>query len=117
MNLTLAQYLDYEQRRKHARFKAQDSRTTSELESDSGHAPLGQKKVQGQAGPGFLVRTTSIRKRLLDEDNLCAKYSTDLLRYCGAIPDDSPQQVKIETSQRKAEKGEEEHTLIEVYNL
>lgn len=63
------------------------------------------------------MRVTSVRKCLLDEDNLCEKYHVDCLRYSGIIPDDSPDKVRIETTQRKAAKGEEEHTLIEVFAL
>ena len=63
------------------------------------------------------MRVTSIRKRLADEDGLCEKYFVDLCRYAGIIPDDAPGVCKIQTGQRKAEKGEEEHTLIEIFNL
>jgi len=87
------------------------------LEPDPGHAPLETKEVQGSTGAGFLVRITSIRKRLLDEDNLCAKYHCDLLRYAGVIPDDAPGICKIQTTQRKAGKEETEHTIIEVLKI
>src|SRR5262245_9440283 len=47
----------------------------------------------------YRVRVTSFRRRLFDEDNLCAKFHVDALRYFGLIPDDSPKVCKIETSQ------------------
>ena len=84
------------------------------VERDSSHAPLAAEEVQRPIGARFLVRITSVRKRLLDEDNLCEKYHVDLCRYAGVIPDDAPDKVKIEVSQRKAQKGERESVFLEV---
>jgi hypothetical protein len=117
VRLSLAQYLELEARRKLARNPVKDSGEVAKLESDSSLPSLDSEKVQRPTGKRFLVRVESVRKRLLDPDNLCEKYHVDLLRYCGAIPGDTPQQIDLETSQRKAEKGEEEHTLIEVYRI
>ncbi len=64
-----------------------------------------------------LVRVTSVRSRLIDEDNLCEKYVVDCCRYAGLIPEDSPGTTKIEVAQRKAGKGEEEHTEVEIRYL
>lgn len=94
-----------------------NSRKTAKLESNSGNAALDSKKVQGQSGQKFLVRITSFRKRLLDEDNLCEKYHVDLCRYAGVLPDDAPGEVKIEVCQKKTGKEEPEKTLIEVFEL
>lgn len=58
-----------------------------------------------------------MRVRLLDEDNLCEKYHVDCCRYAGLIPDDAPSQVRIQTLQRKARRGEAEHTQVEIYQL
>jgi hypothetical protein len=80
----------------------------------SSDAALGAAQVQGGTGNRILVRIESVRKRLLDEDNLVSKYHTDLCRYSGLIPSDAPGVCKIETSQRKAEKGEEERTEITI---
>jgi hypothetical protein len=79
-----------------------------------GNATLGAAQVQSGTGDRILVRIESIRKRLLDEDNLVSKYHTDLCRYAGLIPSDAPGICKIETTQRKAAKGEAEHTLITI---
>ena len=78
------------------------------------NAALVEAQVQGRTGDRILVRIESIRKRLLDEDNLVSKYHTDLCRYSGLIPSDAPGVCKIETTQRKAEKGEEERTEITI---
>jgi len=76
------------------------------------NAALVAAQVQSRTGDRILIRIESVRKRLLDEDNLVSKYHTDLCRYSGLLPSDAPGVCKIETSQRKAEKGEEEHTEI-----
>lgn len=65
----------------------------------------------------FLVRVTSVRRRLIDEDNLCEKYAVDCCRYAGLLPGDGPGQTKIEVIQRKASKEEEECTVIEIFQL
>ena len=87
------------------------------LERDPGHGGVGKVPVQRGLGRRFLVRVEAIRKRLLDEDNLCAKYHVDLCRYAGALPDDAPGTAHIEISQRKAEPKEEESTEIEIYEI
>jgi len=92
-------------------------RKAAKLESDFGDAPLEKKTLQGQCGPRFLVRVTSIRARLCDEDNLCEKFHVDLCRYAGVIPDDAPGEVKIEVCQKKAGKKEREETIVEVFEL
>lgn len=79
--------------------------------------PLVQKEDQGGGSAQFWVRIESIRKRLLDPDNLCPKYHIDCLRYAGVLPDDTAETVRIETVQRKPKKGEEEGTLIHVWRI
>ena len=83
-------------------------------ERTAGNAALVETQVQSRTGDRILVRIESVRKRLLDEDNLVSKYHTDLCRYSGLIPSDAPGVCKIETTQRKAEKGEEERTEITI---
>jgi len=99
-------------------FLARNTGKAPKLERDIGDAPLEKKKVQRRASQKFLIRVTSIRKRLIDEDNLCEKYAVDLCRYAsgGAFGDEAGE-TKIETTQRKAEKGEEEKVIIEIYEL
>ena len=83
------------------------------------HEPLSE--VEGKEGDPsrLLVCIESVRKnRLLDTDNLYggAKFYCDFLRYCGAIPDDTEDQIELKVTQRKAKKGEEEKTIIEVWD-
>lgn len=78
-------------------------------------------EVEGKEGDPsrLLVCIESVRKhKLLDTDNLYggAKFYCDFLRYCGAIPDDTEDQIELKVTQRKAKKGEEEKTIIEVWD-
>jgi len=76
---------------------------------------MGAVQVQKAIGGSFLVRVTSYRRRLLDEDNLCEKFHVDLCRYAGIIPSDAPGQTKIEVSQKKVGSKEAEFVRIEIY--
>lgn len=96
---------------------ADRARTLAELERDSRDAALVKAQAQRLDTGKFLVRVTSVRKFLLDEDNLCEKYAVDCLRYSGIIPSDGPRKTKIEVCQRKADKGEAEHVIIEVFQI
>lgn len=70
---------------------------------------------EGRRSSRLHLRIVSVRKRLIDPDNIVAKWTIDALRYAGIIRDDSAKEITVELSQRKAAKGEEEHTLIEVW--
>jgi hypothetical protein len=100
-----------------ANLSADDAGPIAKLERNPGNAPLAAKEVQRPTGNEFLVRIVSRRKRLLDQDNLCEKYIVDLLRYCGAITDDSPEQTQIQVAQTKCRKGEAEEITIEVFRV
>ena len=101
-------------RKQNANHNPNDTGKAAILERTPGNAALVETQVQSRTGDRILVRIESVRKRLLDEDNLVSKYHTDLCRYSGLIPSDAPGVCKIETSQRKAEKGEEERTEITI---
>ena len=87
---------------------------TAELEPDPCHEPLAKEQVQEKAGAKFLVRITSFRRRLLDEDNLCEKFAVDVCRYAGALPSDSPDVAKIEVTQVKVGSKERECVRIQI---
>lgn len=89
----------------------------SEPERSAGDAALGegQKKVGDTASR--LVRITSRRKRLLDEDNLVPKLAVDCLRYAGLLSGDEAGKTHIECRQEKIGKEEREETLIEIFSL
>lgn len=87
------------------------------MEHGAGTLALAEDQVEEANRPRFLVRVVSVRKRLLDEDNLCEKFHVDLCRYAGALHLDSPDRCHIQTTQRKAAKGESEHTEITVFKL
>lgn len=94
--------------------KAGNPRKAAKLESNSSDAPLGAEEIQRPISQRFLVRVTSRRRRLLDQDNLCEKYVVDLCRYAGIIPSDAPGETAIEVRQQKSKA---EKILIEVFGL
>lgn len=94
-----------------------DTGTPTKLERSAGAGALGTRKTKEADSKRFLVRVTSVRTRLLDEDNLCEKYHVDLCRYAGIIHSDDPGKTRIETTQRKAKKGEGEHVTVEIFEL
>jgi hypothetical protein len=95
--------------------KDQDRRSPprAELECSAGHAPVEPLQTQAQDPGKHIVRVTSYRARLLDEDNLAEKWHVDALRYAGCIPDDAPAQTHIEVSQVKVAK-KDQRTEIEI---
>lgn len=76
--------------------------------------PLAEKEAQDSHTGRFLVRVTSFRRRLLDQDNLCEKYHVDCCRYAGLLPADSPDRAEIKVGQIKVKSKDEEKTLIEI---
>lgn len=95
--------------------RAKGSRKTAKLERPSGNGTLGTNQGQ-EAGSGRLhIRFESVRKRLLDPDNIAEKWLLDALRFSGVLQGDEPDKITLETTQRKCEKGEEEHTLIQIF--
>lgn len=88
---------------------------------DSLQKPVGNNGNEEKSSAGhatrYVVRYQDVRKRLLDTDNATGKWHCDFLRRAGVIPDDHPGICTIEMSQRKCEKGEEPHCLIQVYRL
>jgi hypothetical protein len=86
----------------------------AKLERNSGNGPLAKSEAEKGNPERVLVRVTSVRKRLIDEDNLAEKYHVDCCRYAGLIHGDEPSKTKIEVCQRKAAKDEAEHTIIEI---
>jgi len=95
----------------------ESSRKNAIVERVTGDGTLGPRKVEKRHTAKFLVRITSFRRRLLDEDNLAEKYHVDCCRYAGLIPSDAPGCAKIETAQKKVGMKEDEYTLIEIDNL
>lgn len=87
------------------------------VERDLRDGPLAAGKAES-ADPGkFLVRVTSYRRRLIDEDNLCEKYHVDCCRYAGILPGDSAAEAHIETRQEKVRSKAEERTEICIERL
>lgn len=102
-------------RRRNPHLYTEGSRQDSKLELFVGPVPLGTPPGESSPTGPVRIRFISVRKRLCDPDNLSVKWLLDCLRYCGAIAGDEPEKIILETGQRKAEKGEDEHTLIQIY--
>ena len=78
---------------------------------------LRPRKGKGASAGLFLVRITSRRRRLLDEDNLAEKYHVDCCRYAGVLPSDAAGKAQIETRQEKVGCAEDECTVIEILQV
>src|SRR5262245_14699047 len=72
------------------------ARESAELEPTSRDASPPPVRTEEARSARYLVRFTDYRFRLLDEDNSCAKFHCDALRYCGLLPSDAPNRCKIE---------------------
>lgn len=97
--------------------QAVDKSTAPVMERDLRNGSLAAGKAQRNDTGKFLVRVTSFRRRLLDEDNLCEKYHVDCCRYAGLIPGDAPGTTKIETSQKKVGSKAEERTEVTIERM
>lgn len=77
-------------------------------------------EVEGKEGDSsrLLVLIESVRGKLLDTDNLYggAKFYCDFLRFCGCLKEDTEAEIELKVTQRKKKKGEEEKTIIEVWD-
>lgn len=78
---------------------------------------LAKGKAKGADTARFLIRVTSFRVRLLDEDNACEKYHVDCCRYAGLVPGDSPATTQIKTGQEKVRSKGEERTEIVIERI
>lgn len=67
---------------------------------------------EGKGASRVVIRLTSYRKRLLDDDNHCQKLLVDSLRYSSQIHDDGPHATRIETAQEQS--TESEFTVIQI---
>jgi hypothetical protein len=66
-----------------------------------------------EGAPRIAVRIVAYRAKLLDPDNLTAKFLIDGLRYAGALPGDSPEQIEYAIGQVLCQK-DEERTEIQI---
>lgn len=87
------------------------------VESAPVNVGMGAAPVQAPSGSRFRVCLCSVRNRLLDEDNLSAKYLVDQLRYSGIIPNDNPALTSISVTQKKCVEGEPEHVAITIERI
>ena len=86
----------------------------TKLERAACDEPLATGKGKKEASGRVHFKFVSVRKRLIDPDNVSVKWLLDCCRRIGIVAGDEHDKVTIETAQRKAENGEEEHTIIEI---
>ena len=86
--------------------------TLPELERDSSPGTLATNEGEEIGAGRVHLRIVSIRKRLLDPDNLSVKWIIDCLRYARIIQGDEPDKITLQVEQRKCAKGEAEATQI-----
>jgi len=87
-------------------------RPLPELERHPSARPLAKDEEQEGGAGRVHLRIVSIRKRLLDPDNLSPKWLIDCLRYARIIQGDEPDKITLQVEQRKCGKGEAEATQI-----
>jgi hypothetical protein len=78
---------------------------------------LGGKDERKEKGvPRIIVRFISLRRKLLDEDNLPGGFKDllDGLRHASLIPDDSPKVIEFKAEQIKVRNKGKEGTLIQI---
>ena len=89
-----------------------DPHPLPELERNPSAGPLATHEEQEANSSRVHLRIVSIRKRLLDPDNLSVKWLIDCLRYSKIIRGDEPDKITLQVEQRKCAKGEAEATEI-----
>lgn len=105
MNWTREQYEAYESRRKPSR---------AQPEPGAGNALAGPAQGGTQDAGCFVVRITSYRVRLIDDDACVGKWFVDALRYSGLLPGDSVGQLDFQIRQSKVPSKSFERTEIEI---
>jgi hypothetical protein len=89
--------------------------STSDLEPNTPSKQMEAIRLKSLATP-VRIHFLSRRIRLTDSDGASAKAVIDGLVRAGFFPDDSPKEIsEVSYSQEKIKKGEEEETLIYIY--
>jgi hypothetical protein len=104
-----AQWLQEYYAKRKTRNRLQDT-VTQRLVCDE---PLGQDTGKEKGPERIVLRVTSLRSRLIDPDNLCAKYLVDAARYLRLIKDDSAAHIEFQIVQQKVPKADQK-TILEI---
>jgi hypothetical protein len=89
-------------------------RTTAEPKCPIGNESLAQGKGEKAVSGRVHFCIISVRKRLIDPDNLVPKFYIDACRRLRLVAGDEHDKITLETAQRKAAKGEAEYTEITI---
>ena len=116
MGWTEAQYQEHLQRERQRNHNNPDSSQGASpiAQQTAWYGPLAAGKVENDYPRRFVVRVTSVRRRLLDEDNLAAKFFTDGCRYAGVLPSDAPGKTSVIEDQRQVKSKTDECTEIRI---
>jgi hypothetical protein len=98
----------------YANTNTQNNGQITKLERPTCNEPLATRKGKKEASGRVHFKFVSVRKRLIDPDNVSVKWLLDCCRRIGLVAGDEHDKITLETAQRKAAKGEEEHTRIEI---
>jgi hypothetical protein len=98
----------------YANTDTQNTGKTAKLERAACNEPLAESEGKKEASGRVHFKFVSVRKRLIDPDNVSVKWLLDCCRRIGLVAGDEHDKITIETAQRKAAKGEEEHTQITI---
>lgn len=101
-------------RKPNANHNTNDTGATAKLERIAGDEPLAASKGEKEASGRVHFKFVSVRKRLIDPDNVSVKWLLDCCRRIGLVAGDEHDKITLETTQRRANKGEEEHTEITI---
>ena len=101
----------------YAAYQARHRSAGAVAQPTPGDAPVSAPQTQAQDTNKFVVSIVSHRRRLLDVDNLVAKYHVDALRYAGLLPSDAPDQTDIKISQVKVPTKNDEFTYITIERI
>lgn len=86
----------------------------AEPESSIFHEPLATNEGEKGHPSRVSLIVVSYRRRLIDTDNLCAKFFVDACRYAGFIKDDRAEDIEFSIRQEKVASKELERTEITI---
>ena len=101
-------------RKSNANHNTNNTGATAKLERIAGDEPLAASKGEKEASGRVHFKFVSVRKRLIDPDNVSVKWLLDCCRRIGLVAGDEHDKITLETAQRRANKNEEEHTEVTI---
>ena len=101
-------------RKQNANHNTNDTGKAAKLERIASNEPLASSEGEKEASGRVHFKFVSVRKRLIDPDNVSVKWLLDCCRRIGLVAGDEHDKITLETAQRRANKNEEEHTEVTI---